>query len=101
MIAANVSTWEGLYVCFVDAGLEALGCQDEVCLVVNLPIRDMSGCHPRQYVGVDRAGKVSGWLFANSKTLHPLSFDSPMPNLPAVPAQCWCASGPTLLSSFL
>ena len=30
MITANVGTWVRSCVCFVDAGLEALGCQDEV-----------------------------------------------------------------------
>ena len=39
MIAANVGALERPCVCFVDAGLEALRCQDEVYLVVNLPIR--------------------------------------------------------------
>ena len=57
MITANVGTWERPCVCFVDAGFEALGCQDEVCLVVNLPIRGMPGCCPRQLVGVKRIGK--------------------------------------------
>ena len=40
--------------------------------------------------------RVSRWLLANSRSLHPLSFVSPMPNLPTIPAQCLCASGPTL-----
>ena len=40
--------------------------------------------------------RVSRWLFANSRSLHPLLFVSPMPNLPVVPAQCWYVSGPTL-----
>ena len=57
MIAANVGTWERSCVCFADAGLEALGCQEEVYLVVNLPIRDMPGCYPRQLVGVGSVGK--------------------------------------------
>ena len=30
MIAASVGTWKRSCVCFVGAGLEALGCQDEV-----------------------------------------------------------------------
>ena len=46
MIAANVSTREISYVCSVDAGLKALGCQDEVYLSVTLPI-----------MGVDSFGK--------------------------------------------
>ena len=50
MIAASVSTWERSYACFVD--VEALG-----CLVVNLPIRGMSGCCLRQLVGVESVGK--------------------------------------------
>ena len=57
MIAAKVGTSERPCVCFVDAGLEALGCQDEVYLVVNLPIWGMRGCCPRQPVGVDSVGK--------------------------------------------
>ena len=39
LIAANVGIWERSFVCFVDAGLEALGCQDETYLIVKLPIR--------------------------------------------------------------
>ena len=35
-------------------------------------------------------------LFANSRSFHPLSFVSPLPNLSAVPAQCCYVSGPTL-----
>ena len=93
MIAANVGTWERPCVCFVDAGLEVLGCQDKVCLVVNLPVRGIPGCCPRQLLGVAR---VSRWFSANSRSLHPLSFVSSMPNLPTVPAQCWYASRPTL-----
>ena len=50
MISANVGTRERFFVCFVDAGLEALGCQDEVYLVVNLPAGGMLGCSPRQLV---------------------------------------------------
>ena len=37
--------------------------------------------------------RVSWWLFANSRSLHPLSFVSPMPNLPTVPALCWYGQG--------
>ena len=58
MIAANVGTWERPCVCFVDAGLEALGYLDEVYLVVNQPIRGMLGCCPRQLLGVESVGKV-------------------------------------------
>ena len=57
MIAANVGTWERSCVYFVEAGLEALGCQDEVYLIVNLPIRGMPGCHPRQLVEMQSVGK--------------------------------------------
>ena len=39
MVAANVGPLERSCVCFVDAGLEAFGCEDRVRLVVNLPIR--------------------------------------------------------------
>ena len=51
-ITANVGTWEKACVCFVDAGLEALGCHDKVYLVVNLPIKTMPGCCHRQLVGM-------------------------------------------------
>ena len=57
MITADVGTWERPCVCFVNAGLEMLGYQDEVYLVVNLPIRGMPGCCPRQLVGVESVGK--------------------------------------------
>ena len=57
MIAANISTWERPCVCFVDAGLEAFECQDEVYLIVNLPVRGMPSCGPRQLVGVESVGK--------------------------------------------
>ena len=40
--------------------------------------------------------RVSRWFFANSRSIHPLSFVSPIPNLPAVPAQCLCVPGPIL-----
>ena len=52
-----MGTWERRCDCSVDAGLEALRCQDEVYLVVNLPIRGMSGCCPRKLVGVESVGK--------------------------------------------
>ena len=52
IIATNVGIWERFCICIVDAGLEELGCQDEVYLVVNLPIRGMPGCCPRQLVGM-------------------------------------------------
>ena len=57
VIAACVGTRERSCVCFVDAGLEALGCRDGVCLVVNLPIRGMPGCCPRQLMGVESVCK--------------------------------------------
>ena len=57
MIAANVGNWERFCFCFVDAGLEELGCQEEVYLVVNLPVTDMPGCCPGQFVGVENVGK--------------------------------------------
>ena len=38
MIAANVGgPWERSCLCFVDAGIKALGSREEVYLVVNLP----------------------------------------------------------------
>ena len=85
MIAASVGTWERHCVCFVDAGLEVLGCQDKVCLVVNLPVRGIPGCCPKQLVGVESVSK--GESVALCKLcLHPLSFVSPKPNLSTVPA---------------
>ena len=60
-IAANIGTWERSCVCFVDAGLEAFRCQDEVHLV-NLPVRGMPGCCPRQLVEVESV--VKGELVA-------------------------------------
>ena len=35
--------------------------------------------------------RVSRWLLAIPRRLHPLVFDSPVPNFPTVPAQCWYA----------
>ena len=46
MVAANVGTWKKYCVCFVDARHEALGCQNEVYLIVNLPTRGMPGYCP-------------------------------------------------------
>ena len=63
MIAANVGTWGRPCVCFVDAGLEALGCQGAVYLVVNLLIRGMPCCCPRQLVRVDSVGKDESVAF--------------------------------------
>ena len=57
MIAAKVGTWERFCVCFVDAGLEVLVRQDEVYRLVDLPIRGMPACRPRQRVGVENVGK--------------------------------------------
>ena len=55
MVIASVGTWERPCVCFVDAGLETLGCQDEAYLVVNLPIR-----------GVENVGKGDSMALVNS-----------------------------------
>ena len=87
MITANVGIWGNSCVCFADAGLEALGCQEEVYLVVNLPIRGMPGCYPRQLVGVGSVGKDESVLFVNSRSLHPLSFVSPMQKSSYCPCQ--------------
>ena len=57
MITTNVNTWERPCVCFVDAGLELLGCKDKAYQVLNLLIRGIPGCCPRQLVGVESAGK--------------------------------------------
>ena len=48
MIAATVDSWERSCIPFVDVGLEALGCQNKVCLVVNLPTGGMPRCCSRQ-----------------------------------------------------
>ena len=56
-IAANVGTWERSCVCFVDARLEAFGCQNEGNLDVYLPIRGMPDCYPGQLVGMESVGK--------------------------------------------
>ena len=56
MVAVNVGTWKRPCACFVDVGLEALGCQDDVYLVVNLPVRGMPGCCPRELVGLESVG---------------------------------------------
>ena len=42
---------------FAGAGLQVLGCKDEVYLVVNLPIRRIPGCCPRQLVGLEKVGE--------------------------------------------
>ena len=42
-----------------------LGYQDEVYLVVNLPIRGMPGCCPRQLVGVESVGKDESVVLCN------------------------------------
>ena len=55
--AENVGTWERSCACFLDAGLEALGCQDEVYLVVNLPIRACQVAVPDNLLGVNSVGK--------------------------------------------
>ena len=57
ILAANVGTWRRPCVCFVDGRLEAFGCQEEVYLVVNLSIRGMPGCYPRQLLGVESVSK--------------------------------------------
>ena len=41
--------------CILDAGLEALECQDEVYMV--LPIRGVPGCYSRQLVGLESVSK--------------------------------------------
>ena len=59
MNAANIGTRERACVCFVGAGLKALGSPDEGYMVVNLPISGMSRCCLKQLVGVDSVGSVS------------------------------------------
>ena len=86
IIAANIGTWEGPCVCFVNAELEVLGCWDKVYLVVNLAVGGIPYCCPRQIVEVESVGKGESVALRSSQSLHPLSFVSPMPNLPTVPA---------------
>ena len=57
IIAANIGTWEGPCVCFVNAELEVLGCWDKVYLVVNLAVGGIPYCCPRQIVEVESVGK--------------------------------------------
>ena len=73
----------------------ALGCEDEVYVVVNLHIRGMPGCCARQLAGVEC---WEWWAGGSLWTLGVsiLSFVSVMPNLPTVLAQCWYLLGPTL-----
>ena len=87
----------GKDVCFVDAGLEVFVCPDEVYLVVNQHLRGVPGRCSRQLVGVDSVGKDESVALANCMSLHPLSFVCRTVNLPTVPAQCWHASGPTVV----
>ena len=67
MIAADVGTRERPCVFFVDDGPEALGCQEKVYLVVNLPSKGTPNCCPGQLVGVETVGRMSRWLSANSR----------------------------------
>ena len=62
-----------------------LGCQDEVYLVVNLPIRGIPGCCLRQLVGVESVDKGDSVALCEL-SVSILSFVSPMPNLSTVPA---------------
>ena len=65
-------------------------------------IMGMPGCCPGRLVGWRALARMGRWFFANSRSLHSLSFVSPVPNLRIVLAQCCCSSGPTLASiSFL
>ena len=55
------------------------GCKHKVIIKAN--------CWPRQFVGVESVGKLSRWLFANSRSVHPLTFVSPIQNFPTVPTR--------------
>ena len=58
IIAADAGERKRSCVCFVVAGLEMLGCQDEVSLVVNLPVRGVPGCvRTGQLAGMETVGK--------------------------------------------
>ena len=71
MITANVGTSEGSCVCFVDAGLEVLGCQDEIYLAVKLPLGACQVAVLDNLLGWRVLARVSQSLFANSRSLHP------------------------------
>ena len=83
-LVVNLKCW-GVKIVYLVVNLKCWGVRI-VYLVVNLPIRGIPGCCPRQLVGVRVLARVGLWFFANSRSLHPLSFVSPMPNLPSVPA---------------
>ena len=51
MIAAKVSTWNRSCVCFVEAGFEPFGSQDEFYLLVDPPVRGRPDCCSRQLMG--------------------------------------------------
>ena len=88
MITNNVGIRERSFVRFVQAELEALECQDEVCLVVNLPIRGMPNCCPRQFVWLRMLEMESRWFFAISVVCvsNARSFYCPCPVLVCVSA---------------
>ena len=62
MIAANVGTWGRPCVCFVDAGLKCWGVRIKY-VVVNLLIRGITGCCPRQLVEMESVGKGESVAF--------------------------------------
>ena len=77
MITASVGAWERSCVYVVDSGLEALGCQDKVYLVVNLPIRGMPDCCSTQLVRVKGEG---WWQGGVGGSLQTVIFVSRMPS---------------------
>ena len=90
MIAATVSIRERSCVCFVDAGLEALGCQDDAYLVMNLPIKGMPAYGEEEcWQGL---ALCELWEFASSV----IYLSNAKSSYSSVPAQCWYASEPAL-----
>ena len=101
MIAANVGTCETPCVCFVDTGLQALGCQDEVYLLVNLPLGAYQVAVLDILCGWRVLAMVNRLPFANSMSLHLLSLSIQcqifLLSLPSV----WFAPGPILAIQLL
>ena len=65
MIVAYVDAWARSCAYFIDAGLEALGCQDEVYLAVSMPIRGVPRCCCRQLVGIECVSKDKSVVLRN------------------------------------
>ena len=85
MIATSVGTLERSWACFVNAGLEALGCQDGDYLVLNLPSRGMAACylcglkvlarvHKNLFRPQSRDGNLHGSGMSHATTASPKPF---------------------------